>query len=286
MTRTPASQPICGGDIELNGRKIQCYVLDDSRRVLNTKDLGIALGLTKAQVFEDEILRTDIRNVLTPFLDRHIRSGVIVQSEERLQTIEVAFAFLLCERLMLLSASVPRKQRILQRAQNVTVIFPTLDALQRYVDQACGYDKHLEIQRLLSEVRQQLDRPLALWAEDFPSEFYAEAFRLTDGVYEERSELFLYLVDQLIFKSLPSDVLKEMYDIGMKPHPKPFPFCIVPLQRTLTRVILQMKLSKTWSSFLQQTLPKARPKQYLLTESGSVCYNEENPKLMQKPLPF
>lgn len=141
------------------------------------------------------------------------------------------------------------------------------------VDEATGYQEFRAKQALQAILERYLRKEFAAWAQRFPEEFYQEIFRLKTwtwkGMSVNRYQVVGKYTNNIVYDRLAPGILKDLEEKNPKDdkghrkvrhhqwftdevgHPA--------LAQHLYAVIALMKVSPSWSKFLQM-LDKAFPK--------------------------
>lgn len=286
MKKTPKvifgspENPLIIGD-----QKIQCYVLDNTTRVLTQASFLEALGRhKKANVRKEEggeklpaILQG---KSIKPFISQELleKSTPIKFKTENGQTASGYRAEILpmvCEVYLKANDAGALHQNQRHVAEQAEILIRALAhvGIIALVDEATGYQKvraRYELEALLDKF---ISKELCKWAKTFPDDFYEEMFRLRNWQYiplsVARPGVVGKYTNDLVYERLAPGILEELKKITPKNgdgkhtqklfqrltedvgHPR--------LREHLSAVIALMKASSTWDQFyrmVQRALPK------------------------------
>lgn len=270
-THGSPDHPLKIGDLQ-----IQCYVLEDGRRVLSMGGMLSALGLSVGTASGEQA------NRLASFVST--RSLVDFVSEETASKVFTPITFRapsggkeaygyeaplladLCEAVLQAKEAgrLHRNQsHVADRASLLVRAFARV-GIVALVDEATGYQEDRSRNALEEILRAFISTELLKWAKTFPDEFYRQLFRLRGYKYSEvsskRPHIIGQLTSDLVYERLAPFVLEELRkttprdergrpkykyfqrlteDVG---HPK--------LREHLASVITLMRASDSWNSFM------------------------------------
>lgn len=273
-----ANRPLKIGDVSL-----QCYVLEDGRRVLTQGTLQQGIGMSRgggsmgAQRISHFIERIESKSVDTNGLSVRSKSriefkipgGGIAYGYEATLLPEICDAVLEARRVGVLNnqqAHIADRCELLMRGlARVGII--------ALVDEATGYQEARTHDALATILEAFIDNELSKWVRTFDPEFYKEMYRLWGWEYNAKSTKRTphvgKLTNDLVYERLAPGVLEELRkmtprnDKGkLKTH----------LHRLLTRkvghpalrehlasIITMMQMSKTKEEFLE-SIDRLKPK--------------------------
>lgn len=271
----------------IGGVPIDCYVLDDGRRVLTQESFLLSIGRA-AKAKGGQGVRTSVDNIppflaasnLKPLIEKeNIGSTTPIEFLTTKGTIVLGYpASLLPEvcRVYLRArdegALLPSQRHIAHRADMLVRALASvgIDAL---VDEATGYQEVRDRKALSALLDKYLLKEFAAWAKRFPDDFYKEMFRLRGWQYPTISGakpgvVGKYTMD-IVYERLAPGLVEELEarnaktesgrrkakhhqwlsgDVG---HPA--------LSAHIQGVTWLMKAADTWDQFMR-SLDRAKPK--------------------------
>ena len=256
----------------LNDSKMQCYVLEDGRRVLSTSGLKAVLGLESHRGKWRSILQ---QNVLKPFISEEIttalnnpirfirpgRGGAIAAG------YEATILSKLCD--IILAA---RKAGALKDKTSLLLVAEQCELLTRafakvgiiaLIDEATGYQDVRKRGELYEILKAYISEELLPWTKRFPDEFYKQMFRLKNLPYDpasvKRPQFIGKLTNKLVYKQLPPGVLEELKRKTPKNEDGHYKAKLhqsltedignPTLAGVLQQVVVLMKISSNWRDF-------------------------------------
>ncbi|MBS9720570.1 P63C domain-containing protein [Tianweitania sp. BSSL-BM11] len=204
---------------------IECYVLDDGRRVLLYSDIQRAIGLaeggsmvagkTRLEHFVSgsrlaRVVSTQVRDLLAkPIRFRKPVTGHIAYGVEAQALPAICEAVVSAARLGILQ----EQQLFIAHQCEVILSGLTVVGIVALVDETTGFQKvreEGELRRILEAYVRAEHRP---WLKSVPNDFFKELFRVYGWKYTSGSRGPRYagkLVRQLIYKHLPKPVLPAL----------------------------------------------------------------------------
>lgn len=185
------------GAIRLGEVEVECYVLDDGRRVLTQESFLKGMGrAAKAKGGQGVLTVVDD----TPAFLAAANLKPLIEKEISASTTPVEFSSLTGTKVMGYAAELlPEVCRVYLAARDKKVLLPgqrhiadRADLLVRalavlgitaLVDEATGYQDVRDRQALQALLDSYLRKEHAAWAKRFPDEFYREMFRLKGWTY-------------------------------------------------------------------------------------------------------
>lgn len=271
----------------IGGVPIDCYVLDDGRRVLTQESFLLSIGrAAKAKGGQGVRTRVDstppflAASNLKPLIEKEITQsttpiefitpkGVTVMGYPASLLPEVCRVYLAARDAKVL---LPSQKHIAQRADMLVRALASvgIDAL---VDEATGYQEVRDKKALSALLDKYLMKEFAAWAKRFPDEFYKEMFRLRGWSYPTVSGgkpgvVGKYTMD-IVYERLAPGLVEELEERNAKMengrrrakhhqwltddvgHPA--------LSAHIQGVTWLMKASDTWDQFMR-ALDRAKPK--------------------------
>ena len=188
------------GELDLNGFKIPCYVLDDGSRVIS----GLAMQRSLKMIDEDEVKPSGTRltryinqKTLNPFIDRYLSGGhlnpikctdggAIINGYSAETLADICDAFLEARKHIELS---PRQKIIADQCEIIMRAFARV-GIVALVDEATGYDKAKnrakdELQKFLNSFLQQ---EAAKWVKTFNDQFFEDIYKMRGWTWQDTSK--------------------------------------------------------------------------------------------------
>ncbi len=216
------------GVLKLGETQIQCFVLEDGRRVLSQSGLMRSLGRSKSPPTrpgdpgDDEtpyflrangikpFVSEDLLVATRPILFRHSKGGGTAHGyvAELLPKICAVF-----EDARDAGALKPHQMHLAERAKILMRALATV-GIVGLVDEATGFQSERDKQALQSLLEKYLRHELAAWAKRFPDEFYREIFRLRGwqwkGMSVNRPQAVAHYTRDLVYERLAPGILEEL----------------------------------------------------------------------------
>ena len=274
--------------LKIGGREIQCYVLENGKRVLSGKGLQEAVGLGKthgaimgrfiATRNINPFISSDLaRDLKTPY--RFTRPGM---GGSPAKAYEATILPRLCSAILEARkhTNFTTKQNLIADQCEMVIRALSNVGIIGLIDEITGYQNVRERDALQALLDKYLEKELAAWAKRFPDDFYRQIFRLKGWVWQgmsvNRPSVVGKITNDIVYNRLAPGILKELKtrtpkdkkgrhvvrfhqwltdDVG---HPA--------LAQHLYAVIALMKASNDWKGFyrlLQRALPK---KENVLTD--------------------
>lgn len=265
------------GELDLNGLKIPCYVLDDGTRVLSGRGMQETLKMVDSD--EDSKPTSGARlnryleqKSLQPFIYKgrevgHFEPIECYQGNTKINGFEATIladicdAFLEARKVIKLS----KRQEIIADQCEILIRAFAKVGIIALVDEATGYQYDRERFELQKILKAYISEELLVWQQRFPHEYYKQIFRLNNWDYtvtnvKTKPSVIGKWTNKYIYKQLPKGVLEELKkrtpidDTGKRKHH--FHRLLTQdtghphLDKQLTQVITIMKLSKNWRDFL------------------------------------
>lgn len=268
------------GEINLNGFKIPCYVLEDGTRIVSGRGMQEAVKLLEATTKSAE-QTTGSR--MAEFTGSKWFNSLIINGE-KLEEFKPINAYKGNQKISGYKATaladfcdimLSARQNGLLNTERQKIVADQCEILIRgfarvgiiaLVDEATGYQYDREKDELQKVLSAYISKELLPWQKRFPDEFYKEIFRLNGWDYtvsgiQKRPGVIGTWTKKLIYNLLPTGVLEELenktpksrsgnktarlhqsltQDIG-EPH----------LEKQLVSVITLMNISDSWNEFLK-----------------------------------
>ncbi len=217
------------GELDLNGFKIPCYVLENGERVLSTAGMQRALGLeTEANQRSsgrlEEILTS---RAVNRFISRDedsakFNSLTCYQGKKKISAYKAVVLPEICETMLKVRDYAKENKENLGKRQLSVIEHADIliRALARVgiialVDEATGYQYEREKDALQVVLKAYINDELLKWQQKFPDSFYFEIFRLNNWEYsvngiKKRPGVIGTWTNYLIYKQLPKGILEEL----------------------------------------------------------------------------
>lgn len=218
------------GELDLNGFKITCAVLEDGSRVLVNRSLSKAIGIKGAGAYWQKKKKGDgallpeylSAKYLEPFISDEMRvklSNPIPYINNKGTLTEGISADLLSDICDIYvkageKGALPDNQHIAENAYNLLLAFSKVGIIA-LVDEATGYQYEREKDELQKILKAYISEELLPWQKRFPDTFYKELFRLngwdfTVGGIKKRPGVIGTWTNKLVYEQLPKGVLDEL----------------------------------------------------------------------------
>lgn len=206
------------GKIDLGGNELDCYVLNDEKRVLSSGSTSKAIANVERGSLQDYIGQKS----LNPFIDKDkILQETIRFSIPGTQFVGVGISTehfeLICRGyVQALYEGAPLTERQKEIAIRCAVLTAGLTrvGLDALVDEATGYQYERAEDALQIKLRAFIADELRAWEKTFPDELWEEFGRLTgwSTPLQSRPKWWGKLVIELIYDTLDPDVAKYLRD--------------------------------------------------------------------------
>lgn len=212
------------GTLELGNKSVDCYVLDDERRVISMRATVKAISGDENGKLVDYIGVKSLENYLD---SRKISEEIIefnVPGIPNLAKGISAESFLdICSAYVAaLSGGAKLTQKQTSTAVNCSILLSACakTGLIALIDEATGYQYVRDSDALQVKIRAFISDELREWEKTFPDELWEEFGRLTNwkGSLHERPKYWGKLVLELIYDAMDPDVAKYLKE--NKPKPK------------------------------------------------------------------
>lgn len=273
-THGDPDHPLRIGNVEIN-----CYVLNDGRRILHQRAMVTALGMSRgssggeggdrlAKFVGGDRLKGFVSSQLVEVTANPIKfktpNGQVAYGYEATVLADICDAVLAARKAGVLQK---QQQHIADQCELLLRGFARV-GIVALVDEATGYQyarTREELQRILE---QYISKELASWQPTFDPDFYKHMFRLLNWRYDPNSSRrpihAARLTIDLVYQRIHPDLLKELKTSraewesgGKKKGGKLHQFLTTdaghPRLRThLAGVIVAMKLSNSWAEFAER----------------------------------
>jgi len=218
------------GEIELNGFKISCAVLETGQRVLVNRSLANALGIKGSGAYwqkkkeeKGAVLPEYLSaKYLQPFIEEKHReklyNSIDYVNKTGIETdgIDASFLTDICDIFIKAGqkGAFKNNPEIPETAYKILLALSNV-AITALVDEATGYQYVREKDELQKILRAYISEELLPWQKRFPDIFYKELFRLngwnfTVSGIKKRPGVIGTWTNKLIYEQLPNGVLEEL----------------------------------------------------------------------------
>ncbi len=299
-THGAVDKPLVIGDAE-----IQCYVLEDGRRVISQRGMNAALGRAESGAksrrnpVDDGVgnlpsflypknirpfISSELALSATQPLSFRLPSGSAVAHGYPAELLpDVCLAWVKARDAGVLS---PAQYRTAEMAQIVIQALAKV-GIVALVDEATGFQQDRERDALHKLLSAYLSEERLAWAKRFPDEFYKQVYRLKGWswpVGKAKTPLLGHITNDIVYDRLPEGVLNKLRELNPiqdetkrrkhKHHQFLSPEVGQPdLRDHILQIIPLMKVSKDWSSFkrlLDVAFPKLGTQMDMLAEDIGV----------------
>jgi hypothetical protein len=219
------------GELDLNGFKISCAVLEDGTRILVNRSLATAIGLRgggahwqrkklKGGATVPEYLSA---GYLAPYISDEVRLNIskpisyINNQGDLTEGIPAIFLTDICDIYIKAgeNGAFPDNQHIAEKAYKMLLAFSKIGIIA-LVDEATGYQYERENDELQKILKAYISEEILQWQKQFHDVFYKELFRLNgwDGYtvngIKKRPSVIGTWTNTLIYEQLPKGVFQEL----------------------------------------------------------------------------
>lgn len=212
------------GTLDLGGKEVDCYVLDDERRVINMRgtikaiandangDLAKYVGIRSLQPYINP------ENLMKQIVEFEIPGNPTKAKGITAETfLDICSAYVTA---FTSGATLTEKQQ--RTAINCSILLSACakTGLIALIDEATGYQYLRESDALQVKIRAFISDELRAWEKTFPDELWEEFGRLTgwSGSLQHRPKYWGKLVLELIYDALDPDVAQYLKE--NKPAPR------------------------------------------------------------------
>ncbi|HBC31666.1 MAG TPA: hypothetical protein DC024_10550 [Clostridiales bacterium] len=219
------------GELDLNGFKISCAVLEDGQRVLVNRSLSNALGIKGAGAYWQKkkklekgallpeyisarylqpYIADDLRVSLTNPIPYINNGGVETEGVPAELLADICDVYIKANEKGALSDN----QQVAENAYKILLAFSKVGIIA-LVDEATGYQYDREKDELQKILKAYISDELLPWQKRFPDVYYKELFRLngwdfTVNGIRKRPGVIGKWTNTLIYDELPKGVLDEL----------------------------------------------------------------------------
>jgi hypothetical protein len=215
------------GELDLNGFKIPCYVLDDGTRILSGRAMQAALNMVDEAIEGKQVAGTRLaryldQKSLKPFIykgfsEDHFNPIICYKGQSKINGYEATVLADICDGFLQARKEIglsKRQQIIADQAEILIRGFARVGIIA-LVDEATGYQYDRERDELQHILKAYISPDLLPWQKRFPDVYYKELFRLNGWDYtvngiKKRPGVIGKWTNKLIYEQLPKDVLKTL----------------------------------------------------------------------------
>ncbi|MCS2293130.1 P63C domain-containing protein [Bacteroides thetaiotaomicron] len=217
------------GELNLNGLKISCYVLQDGRRILSTSGMQKALAIVNdekerssgrlAEILSSKHVSSCISN---ENLSAKISPILCYRGAQRIAGYEASVLPEICEIMLKVrdyavtnNIELGSRQKAVIAQSDIIIRALARVGIIALVDEATGYQYDREKDELQKILKAYISEELLPWQKRFPDVFYKELFRLngwdfTVNGIKKRPGIIGKWTNMFIYEELPNGVLDEL----------------------------------------------------------------------------
>jgi hypothetical protein len=217
------------GELDLNGIKISCAVLEDGTRVLVNRSLSNAIGIKGSGAYwqrkkKGERLLPEYLSAkyLQQFIDKEIHeklanpipyinnNGVLTEGISAELLSDICNIYIKAGK----KGALPDNQHVAENAYKLLLGFSKVGIIA-LIDEATGYQYERERDELQKILKAYISEELLPWQKRFPDVFYKELFRLNGWIFtvngiKKRPGVIGTWTNKLVYEQLPRGVLEEL----------------------------------------------------------------------------
>lgn len=218
------------GELDLNGFKISCAVLEDGTRVLVNRSLANALGVKGAGAYwrrkqksEGALLPEYLSaKYLSPFISDELHAKIsnpipyINNNNVLTEGVPADLLADICDVYVKAGekGALPDSQNIANTAYKILLAFSKVGIIA-LIDEATGYQYDREKDELQKILKAYISEELLPWQKRFPDVYYRELFRLNGWDFtvhgiKKRPGVIGKWTNTLVYEQLPQGVLDEL----------------------------------------------------------------------------
>lgn len=275
------------GQLDLNGIKVSCAVLEDGTRVISERSLANAIGIRgggsywekrKKSKDSKELMPEYLSlNSIQPYISEALKISIsksisyipkVGKNDQKSATgfkaeilPEICDAWIKANKDNVLTES---QQNVANNAYLILKGFATVGIIA-LVDEATGYQYDRERDELQKILKAYISTELLKWQKTFPDTYYKEIFRLNGWNYtvqdiKKRPGVVGKWTNKIIYEQLPKGVLAELKNKTPKSqagnYTARFFQSLTPdtgnphLSAQLNQIIAIMRISDNWKQFI------------------------------------
>lgn len=270
-THGSADHPLKLGNLE-----IQCYVLDDGRRVLSLGGMVKALGMSIGSAGGgegDRLVSFATGKAISPFISNDLLSRMRAPVRFQAPTggtaatgYEATILPDLCDAVLEARRAGALLHQQVHIAQQCEILVRALArvGIIALVDEATGYQKDRAKDALAKILEAYVAKELQPWVKTFDSDFYEQMFRLRGLGYPPekpnfRPQYFGVLTNDVVYRRLAPGVLAALKEENSKVEKRgklhqhlTAGFGRQNLVKHLGKVVALMQVSEDWPDFMRK----------------------------------
>jgi len=212
--------------LKIGDRELECYVLEDGKRVLSGRGMQDAIGLGRAHgakltgFLDQTAVKSFIPNELAMALSNPIRfirpgrGGIPANGYEGTVFTDLCNAILSAREKGKLTT---KNQSLIAKQCEIIVRALAKVGITALIDEVTGYQEVRDRQALQKILDKYLTDEWAKWSKTFPDDFYRELFRLkglqyptAQGQTQKRPGFVGHWTNDIVYSRLAPGVLKEL----------------------------------------------------------------------------
>jgi hypothetical protein len=269
------------GELDLNGFKISCAVLEDGRRVLVNRSLATALGIKgsgaywqrkkegKGAMLPEYISAKYLKPFISEELHVKLTEPISYESSKGVEAegVEADLLADICDTFVKANekGALRNNTHIADNAYQMILAFAKV-GITALVDEVTGYQYEREQDALQKELKKHISIELLPYQKRFPNKFYMLIFKLKGWEYTlkhiktgQRPGVVGKWTKKYIYSALPKGVLPTLLNLtdrGSDGRLKTKLFQhltledgIKALEKQIDNIVLLMEVSKDWKDF-------------------------------------
>lgn len=265
------------GVLDIGEFPINCYVLQDGRRVLSGRTVTKAMGLTGRATGMERLLSKSLLPYLSNKAIAAIKNPIVFKTKVGFRPLgyeawllpELCYAVIEADKNRTLTV---QQSHMVIIAMSLAKAFSTV-GIVALVDEATGYQEVRDRNALQEILRRYISADLLEWAKRFPDEFYKELFRLRgwswNSLTTKRPGVVGKLTADIVYQRIAPGVLamlRSKTPRNAKGHAKnkyhqflTNEVGVPELDKHLHAILAFMRVSSSWPQFyrmLEKSFPK------------------------------
>ena len=217
------------GILKIGNEEIQCFVLDDGRRVISGRALTSAIGMKGrgqgvSRISAMKAVKLSQNNGLPMAIESPILFlGGSPKVGQPSDGFEATVLQELCEALLeARDAGVLTTEHELRYAKQADILIRSFArvGIVALVDEATGFQSERPKDALQQYLEMLVRRELAVWAKKFPDEFYENIYKLRGwvwpGIGKNRYSVVAHYTRDLVYERMAPGLLKELEEKSPK----------------------------------------------------------------------
>lgn len=208
------------GELNLNGLKIPCYVLEDGKRVLSGRGMQEVLKMVDDKENDKETAGTRLtrhlnQKSLKPFIYKgnradHFYPLICYKGEAKINGYEATILVDICDGILEARKRIKlsARQKIIATQCEILVRAFAKIGIIALIDEATGYQYDREKNELQTILKAYISEEILEWQKTFQLSFYKEIFRLWDIPFtpqniKNKPQFIGILTNKLVYEKLP-----------------------------------------------------------------------------------